>query len=840
MIALSLLLALAPQDPHPYAVEYYTPPEGEVVEVGGIAFLDDSDVLVSTRRGRVWWVANALAEDPADAQWSIFAEGLHEGLGLNVVDGRIYLLQRGELSELIDHDGDRVCDEVRTITQDWGMSGNYHEFAFGLPVDADGNFYVSLNLGFWSPEWWHGMSKARHRGWILKVSPDGEVSPVASGVRSPCGLGLSSSGELFSTDNQGDWMASSPIFHVQQGDFFGHPASLRWTEEFLASGRIPSSTEPPTRERTDAAVWLPYAWSRSTGNLVEDATGGRFGPFGGQMFVAELTNGLVLRVQMEEVEGVYQGAAFRFRDEIGSVVRVAFAPDGRTLMCGMTNRGWGGRAPGHGLARLRWNGETPFDMERVSLRPDGFEIEFTKELAPSAMVAATGIEAELYDYNWWWDYGSPQQRFQALEVGDVALLADQRTLRVELTGLEVGRVVRLSLPGMRSADGEELLRDSFHYTIRRMPGAGPSAARVAKRVEPPAPKATGSEGWLHLTWGDPFDRWQANGWRLADAKLDPADRRRLLTSEGNGALVNDQASGDFVSRQEFGDCEFSFRFLLPEGGDSGLYFQDRYELQLVDDPGQCAGVVGVKGPRARDAYRGAGQWHQVTGRFFAPRFDGDGRKTRDARFESVAIDGVTVLGAAEAGGPTGGGAAGEVARGPLRFQGQAGLACIGDVRIRPLDPEVGEGRPLLEQEALDAWQDTAAGARIQAPAIETDAFRLRLRGRVEGDCQAALRLIDADGGVTPVVLAGPAGEDRLGSLPGAPQRADLVPAGTAFELVLETEAAPGGSRLRLWLNGVELSSVDLDAVRPAGGGVELVRAGAEGRLRLEALELLDG
>jgi glucose/arabinose dehydrogenase len=269
MIAATLILSLAAQGAgpadSPYLVEYYTPPAGEVVEVGGIAFVNETDVLVSTRRGRVWWVANALAEDPADAEWTMFVEGLYEGLGLNVVDGRIYVLQRGELSELIDHDGDRVCDEVRTVTQDWGMTGNYHEFAFGLPVDAEGNFYMSLNLGFWSPEWWHGMSKAPNRGWILKVSPEGEVTPIACGARSPCGLGMNSAGDLFYTDNQGDWMPSSPIFHVQEGAFFGHPNSLRWTEEYRASGELPSSTAPPARERTDAAVWLPYSWSRTRG-----------------------------------------------------------------------------------------------------------------------------------------------------------------------------------------------------------------------------------------------------------------------------------------------------------------------------------------------------------------------------------------------------------------------------------------------------------------------------------------------------------------------------------------------------------------------------------------------
>ncbi len=312
MIPILLILAglAAPQQESDYyTVDYLTPPDGEVLEVGGMDFLSDGTLLVSTRRGRVWWVDQALAEDPAEAKFHIFAEGLHEGLGLKVVDDRIYVMQRGELSQLIDLDGDRICDRIEVVSQDWGMSGNYHEFAFGLPQDEEGNFYISTNVGFWSPEWWHGISKVKYRGWILKVAPDGKTTPFASGVRSPAGLGMDTEGRLYYTDNQGDWMPSCGIFHVQEGDFFGHPASQRWTRKYGYGKRAPSSIEPPDVERTPPAIWLPYEWSRSTGNLVPDTSGGKFGPFQDQMFVAELTNGLVLRTMFEEVQGQVQGAA---------------------------------------------------------------------------------------------------------------------------------------------------------------------------------------------------------------------------------------------------------------------------------------------------------------------------------------------------------------------------------------------------------------------------------------------------------------------------------------------------------------------------------------------------
>lgn len=846
---LSTLLLAAPQiGAEQYTVEYLTPPEGEVVEVGGMDFLPNGDLLVSTRRGRVWYVTDPMADDPTAATWHIFAEGLHEGLGLNVVGDNIYVVQRGEISRLLDLDGDRVCDRIETLTQDWGMTGNYHEFAFGLPEDAEGNLYFSLNLGFWSPEWWHGLSRAPYRGWILRMTPDGQVEPYASGVRSPCGLGMNAAGDLFYTDNQGDWMASSPIYHVQPGKWYGHPASLRWTEEYEKEGRIPSSTIPADGERQNAAVWLPYPWSRSTGNLVEAATDGAFGPFDGQFFVAELTEGRVLRVQMEQVDGQYQGAAFRFRDAIGSVCRVAFAPDG-SLFTGFTNRGWGGRAPGHGLARVRWNGETVFDMHSVSLTEDGFEIQFTQPItgAPSR----ADVVAESYDYNYWWDYGSPQQRQAMHAVTGLRLSQDRKTLRVSLEGIEAGRCLRLKLLTIRDAAGRALLHDEFHYTINRTrDGQG---ALVVKDTAPPADKENDSDGWLHLTWGDALDRWNGEGWELVDVELDPQDPGKLVTRPGIGALVNTgDGATDLISKQAFGDCEFFFRVMLPEGSDSGLYFMDRYELQLNDNRGQFAGVHSVKNPRVLDQYQGAGVWHTVSGRFFAPRFDENGRKTRNAKFEQIVIDGVMVLGSAEPGGETGGGAEGEVTHAPLRFQGWLGKVALGDVRIKPLDRAPvalsGELTPWtnLFEQGVDQWEQVggaefqisdqvlrasggAGSLRVTGDAVR--GFELRANVRVAEGGTSAFALLDAskEAGLRVALNASPGSEPKTGSAVGVEGGAiltDLVPGGAAVDLHLIGETEGAEMRVRVLLNGVVFQDVRVPADQVNRGFAIELGAGA--------------
>ena len=276
-----------------WTIEHLPLPEGCVLEVGGMDFLPDGRLAVSTRRGQVWIVENPLADDPADVRVKLFHEGLWEGLGLDVKDGVIHVLQRGELSKLEDTDGDGRCDRVVTVADDWGLSGHYHEFAFGLPRTSDGHWFMGLNVSFGDPEWWHGRSTVPYRGWIMRVSPDGQVEPWAHGVRSPNGVAVDSQDRVFVTDNQGDWIASSPIYLIEKGAFYGHPKPLNWTEAYRAAGKVADDEIPPAEAATgrrSPAIWIPYKWSRSTGNLLEDRSGGKFGVPEGQFVVAELTN----------------------------------------------------------------------------------------------------------------------------------------------------------------------------------------------------------------------------------------------------------------------------------------------------------------------------------------------------------------------------------------------------------------------------------------------------------------------------------------------------------------------------------------------------------------------
>ena len=87
-------------------------PEGIVLEVGGMAKMPNGDMAISTRRGDVYIVENISAGTPV---YKKFASGLHEILGLAIKDGVIYVAQRGELTKLIDKNGDGKAERYETV-----------------------------------------------------------------------------------------------------------------------------------------------------------------------------------------------------------------------------------------------------------------------------------------------------------------------------------------------------------------------------------------------------------------------------------------------------------------------------------------------------------------------------------------------------------------------------------------------------------------------------------------------------------------------------------------------------------------------------------------------------
>ncbi len=482
MITLALLAALGPQDSTPdprsearyYAVETLALPEHVELEVGGLLARADGSILACTRRGEVWCIRDAFRAG-REPRFVRFAQGLHEPLGLVEHQGWIYVAQRGELSRMRDVDGDDRMDELETVCDAWSVSGNYHEYNFGPALAPDGSLWITTNKPFGDEPF----GRAKWRGFALRIGLDGSMQPMCAGLRSPAGIGAAPWGDLFYTDNQGEWCGASKLAHLEPGDFHGHPWGAfscddpLWT--FSKPGEAPNGVLMPEVAATMAsfklpAVWFPYdKMGRSPAGFVWDESSGAFGPFAGQMFVGDQYQSSVIRVQLEKVGKRWQGACFPFRRGLSSgVVRVAW--DGRGgLLCGLTDRGWGSLGNRtHGLERLTWTGETPFEIRAMHARPDGFELEFTAPVELASASEPANYQFSSYTYLLHENYGSDEVDKRELSVREARVSDDRLSVRLVVEGLREGYVHELAC-GVAQAGGTHLVHDKAYYTLIELP-----------------------------------------------------------------------------------------------------------------------------------------------------------------------------------------------------------------------------------------------------------------------------------------------------------------------------------------------------------------------------------
>jgi len=460
-----------------YKMAAFDVPKEIMLEAGAIDLLPNGNLAISTRRGEVWIVDKPFSASPTDATFRRFAHGLHEVLGLSYRDGWLYVTQRGEVTRLKDSNGDGVADVFETVNDDWQISGDYHEYAFGSPFDRDGNIWVVLCLtGSFN-------SDCKYRGWCLRITPDGKAIPTCSGIRSPGGIGLNSAGDVFYTDNQGPWNGTCGLKHLVPGKFVGHPGGNRWyelPEVKAAMGAKPKEPESGSRFMTEAvkipeyepaAVLFPYGkMGKSASGVVCDESHGKFGPFEGQMFVGDQSDSTVMRCFLEKIDGHFQGACFRFREGFGSgSLGMKLTADG-VLFVGGTNRGWGSRGPKPGsLDRVVWTGKVPFEIHEMRAKPDGFELTFTKPVDPKTAADPASYKLESYAYIYQAQYGSPEVDQTHPTITSVKVSPDNKTVRLVVDSLKAGNVHELISAGVRSVDGQPLLHNEAFYTLNRIP-----------------------------------------------------------------------------------------------------------------------------------------------------------------------------------------------------------------------------------------------------------------------------------------------------------------------------------------------------------------------------------
>lgn len=473
-----------------YALKTVAIPDNVKLEVGGIAVMPDGRIAASTRRGEIWIIQNAYGN--GQPHFTRFASGLHEVLGLAYRDGAFYCTQRGELTKIEDKNNDGIADSYTPITL-FELSGNYHEYAYGPVFDKNGDMYVTLNVAWVG----YGDGLGKWHGWLIKVKPDGTQEPIATGLRSPAGFNVNSNNDVFYAENQGDWVGSGRVTHLEKGDFAGNAGGLNWTKEpnsplkltkedlkEVDNGQPMHEAAKKIKELKLPAVWFPHTvMGISTADIIEDQTNGAFGPFGGQYFVADQGHSKIMRMSLEKVNGKYQGACYPFYEGFASgLVRLRWGLDG-SMFGGMTSRGWAstGKAE-YALQRLVWNGELPFEMKDIHAMSDGFEVEFTTPVNSSKLKDPKNFTVNSFTYKYQHQYGSPIINNRSRKIIGMIPSADGRKVKLVLDSLIPGYIHEIRVANLESTEQKSLLHDFAYYTLNEIPAGEKTVLTEGEKV----------------------------------------------------------------------------------------------------------------------------------------------------------------------------------------------------------------------------------------------------------------------------------------------------------------------------------------------------------------------
>jgi len=198
-----------------------------------------------------------------------------------------------------------------------------------------------------------------------------------------------------------------------------------------------------------------------------------------------------------------------------------------------------------------------------------------------------------------------------------------------------------------------------------------------------------SENAIVLFDGTDFSQWtQANGqpvkWQIIDNAM------KILP--GSGSIVTKQEFRDFKLHVEFKTPELPANVKGQARGNSGVYLQRRYEVQILDSFGlppknnECGSLYTVKAPD-KNVCKQPGEWQSYDITFHAARFDGTGKNAKKVENARITVwqNGVLIHDDTEIPNKTGAGQPEGPETGPILLQEHGSEVMFRNIWVVPLD-----------------------------------------------------------------------------------------------------------------------------------------------------------
>lgn len=436
------------------------------IRAGGFDLFSDGDsAAISTWNGDVW-IVRGLKGDWKQVQWRRFATGLFETLGLKIVDDVIYVHGRDQLTRLHDQNNDGEADWYECFNNDVLITKNFHEFAFSLQTDKEGNFYITKGAPVLGGG--RGFDKILpHNGTVMRISKDGKnLEVLATGIRAPGGLGVGPNGEITTGENEGTWQPCCKLnYFTGKNKFLG-------VEDAAHHLKGQKLHEP--------LCYFPMRIDNSGGGQVWAPKNSKWGLKSNELVHLSYGKSSLYRVLKEEVGGMMQGGVVRIPVKLkSSAMRARFHQDGSMYVLGY--RGWQtNAATPQAFHRIRYNNKPVTIPDQLKATDKGLYIRFEKELDASTVADKYNFKVERWKYMRTKQYGSGEfsidnpdlkaeklahereskkhRKHDQVEIARSTLLPDKKTVFLHIPSMKPAQqmsiVYKLKFANQSSAEGE--------------------------------------------------------------------------------------------------------------------------------------------------------------------------------------------------------------------------------------------------------------------------------------------------------------------------------------------------------------------------------------------------
>jgi len=416
----------------------------------GLDFYEDGKSMVVTSWDGDAWRVRGIDDPEGILSWQRIASGLFQPLGVKIVDGLIYITCRDQIVILHDLNGDGETDYYENFNNDHQVTDHFHEFAMGLQVDDQGNFYYAKSARHALP------ALVPHHGTLLRVSADGSHTDIlAKGFRAANGVCLNGDGTFFVTDQEGHWTPKNRVNLVRVGGFYGNMMAYH------------DVTDTSDEAMEQPLCWITNAFDRSPAELLW-VTSKQWGPLYGSLLSLSYGYGKIFIVPHESVDGQMQGGMCELPlpQFPTGLIRGRFHPSsGDLYACGMF--AWAGtqQQPG-GLYRIRYTGKPAHVPLKLSATKRGITIGFSD---PFDRQDATNIEN--YHVRVWAlkrtkNYRSDHYNEHELKISRVLVSNDGKTINLEIP--DIAPTWCMSIRYELQTPNGELIRGEIDNTIHKL------------------------------------------------------------------------------------------------------------------------------------------------------------------------------------------------------------------------------------------------------------------------------------------------------------------------------------------------------------------------------------